>query len=105
MNKITSADVSAWLKEQLTALHETYDYAHIEASVHQFRTSTSKAEPLFSIYTGDGTPGSRDKKSLEDCIADMATQTPQSRAELKRQKAAQLLAEAEEIEAQTQTKP
>jgi hypothetical protein len=105
MNTITSADVSAWLKEQLTALHETYDYVAITLEINQFRDCSANAEQRVSIYTGKDGPGSRDKKSTEDCIADMATQTPQSRADKLREQAFELLTKANEIEAQTETKP
>jgi hypothetical protein len=105
MNKITSADVSAWLKEQLTALHETHDYVAITLEINQFRDGSADAEQRVSIYTGRDKPGSKDKRSVEECIADMATQTPQSRADKLREQAAELLTKANEIEAQTETKP
>jgi hypothetical protein len=105
MNKITSADVSAWLKEQLTALHEKYEYAAIYCDISQCRDSVMEKTARFSIYTGTNSPASREKKSLEECISDMATQTPQSLADAKRQAALKLLAEAEELEAKTETQP
>jgi hypothetical protein len=102
MNKITSADVSAWLKEQLTALHETHEYASITVEINQYRGHETAAK--WSVYTGSGQPQSDYKPSLEDCIADMATQTPKSIAQQKRERAAALMAEADEIETQnTQT--
>jgi hypothetical protein len=103
MNKITSADVSAWLKEQLTALHETHEYASILPQINQFRGHETAAK--WSVYTGSGQPQSQWKESLKSCIADMATQTPKSIAQLKRVRAAALMAEADEIEAQTTQTP
>ncbi len=102
---ITSADVSAWLKERLSELHEKHKYAAITVEISQYRDGMMPPTAKFTTYTGQNQPASRDKLSLEECIADMATQTPKSRADQLREKAAQLLAEADEIEAQTETKP
>jgi hypothetical protein len=102
---ITSADVSAWLKEQLSELHDTHEYAAITVGISQYREGTNPPWARFSVYTGSGQPASHEKASIEECIADMATQTPKSRADQLREKAAKLMAEAEEIEVQTETKP
>jgi hypothetical protein len=101
--QITSADVSAWMVEQLAKVHENHEYGSISVSINQFRSHKDDAKTSFSIYCGQNHPRSDERFCIEECLADLAKQTPKSIAELKRARAAELLAEADAIETQAAT--
>jgi len=99
MSKITSADVSAWLVEQLAKAHEYNDYAHINLQVHAFKGT--KCVPYFKIYLGTE-HNSQDRLTIEECFADLDGETPRTIADRLLEKAAALTSEANKILAKAQ---
>jgi glutaredoxin len=99
--QITSADISAWMVEQLAKTHEKHEYGQISVTINQYRDYP--AVPKFSIYCGKDQPTSRYCMTIEECFEDLSKQTTKSMADMKRAKAAELLAEADAIETKAAT--
>jgi len=94
---ITSESVAAWMAEQLAKAHELSDYAHVQ--VHAYGMKTALAYPVnFSAYL-DASRSSAEHPTIEACLAELQTMKPKTQAELKRERAAALLKEADELEA------
>ena len=91
------------MQAQLAELHKTHEYAAITVRINQFREGAAGISCRFSTYTGKDGPRADDETSIEKCFESMAKQTPKSIAELKRDQAAKLLAEADAIETKAAT--
>jgi len=94
---ITSESVEAWMRGQLAKAHELGNYAHIQ--VHLNASRACPDEPLrISIYLGEGYR-TAEHPTIEDCFSELSETAPKSQADLKRDQAAMLIAEAEKLEA------
>jgi len=94
---ITSADIAAWLQVQYAEarkLNTTDSYANIEVGYSGFNTVNGPAE--FSVYFSAAHKAKG--ASFEECFEKLRRITPQSIAAEKREAAAKLLAEADDIE-------
>ena len=103
MNTITTEDVSNWMREQLTKAHEISDYACVTVHINQYKEMADYAKTRFSVYLGEQYGPTIECYLMEDCFVQAAKQTPQSRAEKLRGEAAELLKQAEELDAFTET--
>jgi len=103
MSKITSQDVSNWMRQQLDRAHKTSEYAAVTVFINQYRKYPEGSDPIakFSIYCGQGNANARELESIEACFSALAEFKPIDIAKAKREQAAKLLAEAEQIESQT----
>jgi len=95
--EITSEDVAAWMKDQLAKAHEMSNYSSITIGISAFRASVAPAVD-FRVYLGEEWGSAAVCFNIDACFAQLANQTPKSKADLKREAAAKLLAEAEELE-------
>jgi len=95
---ITSESVAAWMRQQLAKAHELSDYGHIQ--VHCNGSKTYDLRPArFSVFCGEGY-GSKEHHSIDECFDELKHNPRKSKAEMKREAAAKLLAEAEVLENQ-----
>ena len=98
--KITSQEVSDWMQEQLAEALKLSKYGDLKIQVNGFRESNEPTR--FSIYLGnDDLRDARDMDSFESCFEFLEGQPIKTKADLKRDQAAKLLAEADAIEAAT----
>jgi len=93
---ITSEAVAAWMKEQLANFHGHARFAHITVSVSGYASTPKKVEFNFGDAEYPNVHGS----SFEECLEKYLLPR-QSKADLKREAAAKLLKEADELEATT----
>ena len=102
MTTITTQDVSNWMREQLAKAHELSNYGSITVTVSQFKDSIAGQPSVrYRIYLGDEYGDAVESGGIEGCFAVLAKVTPQSRAEKLRADAAELLKQAEELDAFT----
>jgi hypothetical protein len=94
MNKITSTDVSDWLHEQLSKAHQANEYAAITVTLNGYKGYGIREE--YSIYHGPDHQ-SGNCKSIEECFAKLADETPQTIADMLLEQAAELTARANKI--------
>ena len=95
-NEITSQDVAEYLQSVANKVNETHGHVQVRGMVCQNQEFPSKAK--FSIYCSREVQ-SADHGTIEECLAEIASITPQTAAAMKREAAAKLLAEADELEA------
>ena len=93
---ITSKEVSEWMQQQLAKAHEIHDYANITVGISSYREVVASAE--FNIYCGQFRK-SKNHNNIEKCFDDLAEIPPQKISDFKRDLAAKLLAEADELDA------
>jgi len=99
--KITSEDVSEWLKEQLAEAHKLHDYAHISVDINA-KLPFINVEPRFSVYLGQGRHA-REMQSIEECF-DYLTKPPTAETIKAKQAHVEiLLAEISALETQAAT--
>ena len=99
MTTITTEDVSNWMREQLTKAHQISDYASVTVQINQYKEMADRAKTRFSVYLGEQYGPAIECYLMEDCFVQAAKKTPQSRAEKLRADAAELLKQAEELDA------
>jgi hypothetical protein len=94
--KITSSDIAAWMREQLSETHQKHEYASITIEVSAY---VKQENPIvrFRLYVGNGYDTSIGD-SIEECYDHLATQKPRTKAQQLRDEAAKLIAQAESIE-------
>lgn len=98
MNKqITSEDIANWMMEQLANTHQKHEYASISVEVSAF-VKQENPSVRFRLYVGNGYDTSTGN-SIEECLDHLATQKPRTKAQKMRDDAANLIAQAEAIEA------
>jgi len=97
--EITSEQVAEWMRQQMERAHDGFKYAQISVEMSAFRESKN---PLvtFRIYVGEGYKTAIGS-SIMDCYEQLAKQSPKSKAQIKREEAAKLLAEAEKLESES----
>lgn len=98
MSKITSQDVARWVLEQMGKAHQSFPYVDISVSV--FGQVGCENKVVFSIWHND-TFKSSSRESIEECFDIIQAVTPKTAATEKRERAAKLLAEADQLEATT----
>ena len=99
IEQITSEQVVEWMRQQMTRAHDVFEYAQISVEMSAFRTTENPAVS-FRIYVGDGYTTAVGS-SIAECYELLAKQSPKSKAQIKREEAAKLIAEAEKLENQT----
>ena len=96
---ITSEQVAEWMREQMAIMLDGFKYAQISVEVSALRATENPAVS-FRIYVGQGYTTAVGS-SIEECYELLAKQSPKSKAQIKRDEAAKLIAEAEKLENQT----
>lgn len=94
---LTSEDIAQWMLEQLSAAHQTNDYAQISVEINGHDDKTDP-QTRFSVYMSSY-KHARDMASIDDCFEHIRKLSPLNQAQIKRAQAAALLTQAEELEA------
>ena len=97
--QITSEQVAEWMRQQMTRAHDGFKYAQISVEMSAFRGVENPAVS-FRIFVGQGYTTAVGS-SIAECYELLAKQSPKSKAQIKRDEAARLIAEAEKLENQT----